>query len=44
MGQRTVRTWDAAEQLAAELEDDGKRVVSMSEERSGVRVTWSDGE
>lgn len=40
MEQRTVQGWDAAEQLAAELEDEGKRIVSMSDERSGVRVTW----
>jgi hypothetical protein len=39
---KTVRSWTAAEQLAAQLEQDGKRVLSMSEERSGVRVTWTD--
>lgn len=44
MGQKTVRTWDAAEQLANELERDGSRVISMSEERSGVRVTWGAAE
>jgi hypothetical protein len=40
MGQKTVSSWTAAEELADELEDAGDQVLSMSEERSGVRVTW----
>lgn len=40
--QKTVRGWDAAERLAADLEKDGHRILGMSEERSGIRVTWQD--
>lgn len=41
---RTLRNWDAAESFAADLERDGHRILAMSEERSGVRVTWAVGE
>lgn len=43
MGKKTVLDWDAAERLANDLERRGQRITGMSEERNGIRVTWTVG-
>jgi hypothetical protein len=41
---KTVTTWAEAETLARALERDGYRILAMSDERSGVRVTWTEND
>jgi hypothetical protein len=42
MNRKTVPDWGAAEIFAKGLERDGYRILEMTDERSGVRVTWTD--